>query len=146
MNKNYRSGRHVVYSLHAHVLLTPKYRRKVFSPQVHNVIYHYIQKVCDDHDVILEEFNTDLDHAHLVISYPPKVCLSTFIGQLKGYSSKMIREEHYDLIKHMLYGNSFWSPSYFISSTGGVPLEYIKKYVQDQGREPKTRGNPNFSR
>lgn len=72
MDENFRNGRHVVYNLTAHLVLTPKYRRKVFTPKVADSTQKYFQEVCGKYDVILEEFNTDQDHAHLRISYPPQ--------------------------------------------------------------------------
>lgn len=146
MNKNYRNGRHTVYELRAHIVLTPKYRKKVFTPVIHDLVKECIETICGKHNVILEEFNTDLDHAHLIINYPPSVCLSTFIGQCKGYSSRVLRRDHMDLIRDKLWGGSFWSASYFIASTGGAPLAKVCKYIQDQGREPRSRGNPSFCR
>lgn len=144
MDENFRNGRHVVYNLTAHLVLTPKYRRKVFTPEVADLTQKYLQEVCKKHEVILEEFNTDQDHAHLLISYPPKVNLSRFVGSIKGYSSRMLRKDHFDLIKDKLYGDHFWSPSYLILSTGGARTETVKKYIQNQGNKPRKAGNPNF--
>lgn len=146
MSQDFRTGRSVVYELHAHIVLTPKYRRGVFSDAIRNCVKNEIQKVCDKNDVILEEFNTDHDHAHLVISYTPNMNLSVFIGQLKGSSSRAVRKLHWDEVSTKLWGNSFWSPSYFVSSTGGAPLEKVKKYVEKQGKNPRKKGNPNFTK
>lgn len=97
-------------------------------------------------NVKLVEFNTDLDHAHLIVNYPPTINLSTFIGQLKGYSSRVLRRDFYDEIKMMLWGDHFWSPSYLIVSTGGAPLDIVREYVRKQGAEPRKPGNPNLLR
>lgn len=106
----------------------------------------YFQEVCGKYDVILEEFNTDQDHAHLLISYPPKVNLSRFVGSLKGYSSRMLRNDNFDLIEDKMYGDHFWSPSYLVLSTGGARTEIVKKYIQNQGGKPRKAGNPNFGK
>lgn len=144
--KNFRSGRHVVYDLHAHIVLTPKYRRKVMTPSVHETLEKSISETCLRWDVILEEFNTDNDHAHILVSYPPKVRLSDFIGAMKTRSAKDVREHNYEEIKNKLWGKHFWSPSYFIASTGGAPLEKVKKYIENQGKEPRKPGNPQWLR
>ena len=143
-DKNFRSGRHVVYDLHAHIVLTPKYRRKVMTPSVHETLEKSIQETCMRWDIILEEFNTDSEHAHVLISYPPKVCLSDFIGAIKMKSSKDLRKNNFEEIKDKLWGKHFWSPSYFIASTGGSPLEKVKKYIENQDKEPKAPGNPSW--
>ena len=141
---DFRTGRHVVYDLHAHIVLTPKYRRKVMTDRVHKMIESMTREVCESNDATLEEFNTDNDHAHLLVSYPPKVSLSKLIGSIKSNTSKVLREQRYEEVERAIHGDHFWSPSYFVASAGGVPLEKIKRYVQDQGREPKGRGNPNW--
>lgn len=146
MDNNFRTGRHVVYELHAHIVLTPKYRRKVFTQEVHDIVYQCTQEICERNNVILEEFNTDTDHVHMIISYPPTISISSLIGSIKGYSSRMLRKHHYHLIQDKLWGKHFWSPSYFVSSTGGAPLDKVKKYVENQGKIPKSPGNPNFQK
>ena len=68
------------------------------------------------------------------------------IGNIKGYSSRILRKYHLDLIQDKLWENHFWSPSYSVFSTGEAPLEKIKKYVENQGEEPLSPGNPNFKK
>lgn len=143
---DFRTGRHVVYNLYAHIVLTPKYRRGVMSEAVHSTIQESFKSTCERWNIELCEFNTDYDHAHLVISYPPKVRLSDFIGAMKTRSSKGLREKNYSEIKDKLWGGHFWSPSYFIASTGGAPLEQIKQYIASQGETPRGRGNPLWKR
>ena len=142
---DYRTGRHVVYELHAHIVLTPKYRRKVFTECVSREIERVTREVCERHEVTLEECNTDLDHAHLVISYPPKISLSKLVGAIKTNTSRHVRKLQLPEVQRTLWGKHFWSPSYFVASTGGAPLEIIKKYVQDQGRKPRKQGRPRDS-
>ena len=145
-DKNFRTGRHVVYDLHAHIVLTPKYRRDVFTKEVHDIVERCAREICERNNVVVQEFNTDLDHAHLIVSYPPSINLSSLIGTIKGYSSRVMRKDYCDLIKDKLWGDHFWSPSYFVSSTGGAPLEKVRKYAENQGRDPRKPGNPNFGR
>ena len=146
-NKNdYRTGRSAVYNLNAHIVLTPKYRKKVFNDIVQSSCEKSFQHICDKFNVELVEFNTDLDHAHLIVNYPPSINLSSFIGQLKGYSSRVLRRDFHDVVKEMLWGDHFWSPSYLIVSTGGASLDIIREYVRKQGEEPRKPGNPNLMR
>ncbi|WP_285112392.1 IS200/IS605 family transposase [Propionimicrobium lymphophilum] len=142
---NFRSGRHVVYDLHAHIVLTPKYRKKVFTEQVSEEVERSARAVCKNNGVALEEFNTDLDHAHLVVSYPPKISLSKLIGAIKTNTSRHLRNLKLEEVETALWGEHFWSPSYFVSSTGEAPLEKIKKYVQNQSKNPRKPGRPRNS-
>ena len=142
--KDYRTGRSAVYNLNAHIVLTPIYMRKVFTDTVKTSCEKSFQHICDKFNVKLVEFNTDQDHAHLIVNYPPNINLSTFIGQLKGYSSRVLRRDFYDEVKGMLWGDHFWSPSYLIVSTGGATLDIVREYVRKQGEEPRKPGNPNL--
>lgn len=141
--KDYRTGRNTVYNLNAHIVLTPIYMRKVFTETVKTSCEKSFQHICDKFKVELIEFNTD-DHAHLIVNYPPNINLSNFIGQLKGYSSRVLRRDFYDVVKEMLWGDHFWSPSYLIVSTGGASLEIVREYVRKQGEDPRKPGNPNL--
>lgn len=131
---DWRSGRHVVYDLHAHIVLTPKYRRKVFTSRVTELIRDTFDEVCERQEVVIDAFETDQDHAHLLISYPPKVPLSKLVMTLKTMSSRRIRQKRWDEITSALWGDHFWSPSYAVVSAGGAPLEIVKQYVEDQDK------------
>lgn len=129
---DWHTGRHVVYELHAHIVLVAKYRRKVMSPRVTKLLGDTFREVCERFGCELEEFETDKDHAHLLVAYPPKVQLSKLVMSLKTNSSKRIREQNWQEVRTALWGGHFWSPSYCIVSCGGAPLEIIKRYIQDQ--------------
>ena len=143
---NYRTGRSAVYNLNAHIVLTPIYMKEVFNNTVKTSCEESFKHICNKFKVELVEFNTDLSHAHLIVNYPPSINLSNFIGQLKGYSSRVLRRDFYDEVKEMLWGDHFWSPSYLIVSTGSDPLEIVREYVRKQGEEPRKPGNPNLMR
>ncbi len=114
------------------------------TPRVSQLIRETSENVCQRNEVVLEEFNTDKDHAHLLISYPPKVSLSTFVGSLKANTSRAVRSQGWPKVTQALWGKHFWSLSYFVSSVGGAPLEQVKKYVENQGKPPRESGNPNW--
>lgn len=126
-----RKGRHVVFNLHAHIVFVTKYRKKVFSSHHLEAMKMLFEKICSSHDVILEEFNGEKDHIHLLIHFPPKACLSTLINALKGISSREMKKNFLDLQKSYYKGH-LWSPSYFIASCGGAPLSILKQYIEKQ--------------
>lgn len=128
----FRRGRHVVYELHAHLVFVTKYRRGCITDRVATVLERSFTKVCGDFDVVLEEVGWEEDHAHLLISYPPKVALSVLVNSLKGVSSRKLRELGFKEVEDALWGKAFWSPSYCVVSCGGAPLERIREYVEDQ--------------
>lgn len=130
----------MVYDLHAHIILVTKYRRKVMTPRVARLLEDTFQEVCDRFECQLEEMETDKDHAHLLIAYPPKVQLSKLVMSLKTNSSKRIREQSWPEVTQALWGDHFWSPSYCAVSCGGAPLEIVKQYIQNQ-QKPNRKYN-----
>lgn len=130
----YRRGRSVVTCLHAHLVFTPKYRRGVFTATLLETCERTMREVCDNFDVTLVEFNGEPDHVHLLIEYPPTVQLSRLVNSLKGVSARVLRRDHMPAIRRYLWGEHFWSPSYFAGSVGGAPLDILKTYIENQNR------------
>jgi putative transposase len=136
----FRSGRHVVYNLHAHLVFLPKYRRGVFTERVFGVARAAWEGVCVDFGCVLEEANYEPDHVHLLIAYPPKVALATLVNSLKGVSARRVRAANLTEVQSKLWGEHFWSPSYCAVSCGGAPLEAVKRYIQTQSHEGSSSG------
>ena len=94
-------------------------------------------KVLDDFEAELLEMNGETDHVHLLVSYPPKHSVAGIVNSLKGVSSRRLKEMFPEIEQFWTVTkskNSLWSPSYFANSTGGAPIEILKKYIQDQNR------------
>ena len=87
-NKPYRTGRHCVFMLHAHLVFVTKYRHVVFNSSHLKTLHELFLVVCKEFEVELVEFNGEGDHVHLLVNYPPKVCLSRLVNSLKGVSSR----------------------------------------------------------
>ncbi|EEU9326935.1 IS200/IS605 family transposase [Escherichia coli] len=69
----------------------------------------------------------------------PKLAISNLVSKLKGKSSYMIRREYWDRVKTMLWGNHFWSPSYCVVSCGGVALDVVREYINNQNEPPSEK-------
>ena len=132
MSDDWRNGRHVVYRLHAHIVLTPTYRKKVMTDRVAAELRAAVVEVCAHFEVALDAFETDQDHAHLLVTYPPKVSLSRLVNSLKTISSYRVRQQHWPEVRRALWGEHFWSPSYAVISCGGAPLEKVRAYIENQ--------------
>jgi len=124
-------GRHVVFSIHVHLVFVTKYRRVVFEHEHMTFLEKTFREVCKKADAELVEFNGEADHVHLLLSYNPKTSISVLTNSLKGVSSRLLAKEYGRLHKWYWKG-VLWSPSYFASSCGGAPLEVLKKYIQNQ--------------
>lgn len=129
---DFHKGRHVVFKLSAHLVFVPKYRRKVITPAVFEVLRAAWQTVCADFECQLREVGYEADHVHLLVDYPPKVALSALVNSLKGVSARRIRQANLPEVSDKLWGNHFWSPSYCAVSCGGAPLDVVKRYVAAQ--------------
>jgi putative transposase len=127
-----RTGRHVGYDLHAHLVFVTKYRRTVFTKTMLNRMQDIFIDVCEKFECQLVEFSGENDHVHLMVVYPPKVTLSKLVNSLKGVSSRYLRSEFEGAIDKYYWKGVLWSPSYFVSSCGGAPISIIKKYIQNQ--------------
>jgi putative transposase len=93
-----------------------------------------MRDVCADFDAELHEFNGDTDHVHLLAHYPPKIALPRLVNSLRGVSARRLCQEFPGHIRKYLWGEHFWSPSYFARSCGGAPLSVVKYYIENQKR------------
>jgi len=129
-----RTGRHHAFVLHAHLVFVTKYRHRVFSERHLTRIEEIMQAVCEDFEVQLAEFNGEANHVHLLVNFPPKVAISKLVNSLKGASSRRLRQEFPDLIRHYWRAQRLWSGSYFTGSVGGAPLSIVRQYIEQQNR------------
>lgn len=128
---NIRHGRSCVYNLQVHLVFVTKYRHPVFQKEHIDRMQQIFAKVCQDTQAALLECNGELNHVHLLISYPPQVAISTLINSLKGVSSRLLRKEYQSLAQHYHNGH-LWSPSYYAGSCGGVTLDILHSYIENQ--------------
>jgi putative transposase len=133
---NFRSGRHVVFALQAHLVFVPQYRRAVLTARAFSLLKEAWVQVCSDFECELREAGWEPDHVHLLVGYPPKVALSRLVNSLKGVSARRLRSADLPEVRNKLWGDHFWSPSYCAVSCGGAPLETVKRYIEKQ------RGGP----
>ena len=86
----------------------------------------------------LIEGKADRDHLHLLFSLPPDKELARYIGLMKQVSARQVRKKYKEQLKEYLWGDSFWTDSYYLGSTGGANLEVIEEYIKKQG-QPKRK-------
>jgi putative transposase len=93
-----------------------------------------MRAVCSDFETELVEFNGEANHVHLLVNFPPKVALSKLVNSLKGVSSRRLRQEYPELVRHYWQAQRLWSGSYFAGSVGGAPLSTVRQYIEQQER------------
>ena len=127
----YRSGRHCVFLLHAHLVFTTKYRKKVFEGKHIVAMRAIFSDVCQSAGVELAEMDGEHNHVHLLVNFPPHVQLSKLVNSLKGVSSRLLRKEFPEIEKNYWKG-VLWSRSYFAASVGGAPISILRQYIEQQ--------------
>ncbi|MGV8026307.1 MAG: IS200/IS605 family transposase [Anaerolineaceae bacterium] len=113
-----------------HIVITPKYRRKIIYNKLKGDIVEIIKDLCKWKGVEIIEGKAMIDHIHLLVSIPPKMSVSSFMGYLKGKSALMIFDRHANL-KYKFGNRHFWSRGYYVS-TVGMNEATIAKYVREQ--------------
>ena len=66
----------------------------------------------------------------------PRYAVSNEIATIKTVTARLLRRDYEDYLKQFLWGDSFWSRSYFVATSGGVTLDVLKEYVETQNRKP----------
>jgi putative transposase len=128
----FRRGRHVVSKLNAHLVFVTKYRREFITETIWKALRSGFEGAAAKLNVQILEANHGGDHVHLLIEYPPPLPVSQMVNALKGVSSRIVRRDCLPEIRHALWGEHFWSPSYFVASCGGAPLQRVQQYVESQ--------------
>ncbi len=126
------SNNHSVFILHYHLILVVKYRRKVINDEISRKLGIEFEKICENYNIRLEDWNHDIDHVHILFNANPNTNISKFINAYKSASSRIIKKE-FPEIKQQLWKENFWSTSFCLISTGGATIEVIKKYIESQG-------------
>jgi len=132
MNKLNKSG-NATFLLNYHLIIVVKYRQKIFTNEkIINALKEFIVKTGESFDVDIIEQECGDDHIHILFSAKPTLDITKFINILKGHSSRELRKTFKDEIKDKFWGDSFWSPSYFINTVGNVSIDTLSNYIENQ--------------
>ena len=124
---------HTTWNCKYHIVFAPKYRRQVIYGKINGDIGQIIRKLCEWKGVEIIEAEACPDHIHMLVSIPPKISVSSFMGYLKGKSSLMIFDKHANM--KYRYGNrEFWCRGYYVD-TVGKNKKAIAEYIRNQLQE-----------
>ena len=132
----YRRLSHVVYQCTYHVVWVPKYRYRILTGAVAELMDRDIRLLCEWKDVEVLELSVQVDHIHALFSIPPKISISTFMGFLKGKLAIKVMKSYPRLRKKPYWGNHFWARGYFVS-TVGLNEDLIRRYVKYQEEQER---------
>ena len=121
---------HTKWMCKYHIVFTPKYRRKAIYNQYRDSLGEIFRQLCGYKGVEIIEGHLMPDHVHMLVSIPPKLAVSSFMGYLKGKSALMMFDKHANL-KYKFGNRHFWSEGHCVS-TVGLNEATIRKYIQEQ--------------
>ncbi len=124
---------HTTWECKYHVVFAPKFRRKIIYGKIKKDIGVILRSLCERKGVELLEGEACSDHVHILISVPPKISISSFMGYLKGKSTLMIFEKYANL-KYKYSNRVFWCRGYYVS-TVGKNKKIIQDYIRNQLKE-----------
>ena len=113
-----------------HIVFAPKYRRQVIYKQIKTDVGKILRDLCERKGVEILAAECCPDHIHMMVSIPPHMSVSSFMGYLKGKSSLMIFDKHANL-KYKFGNRKFWAEGYYVS-TVGLNEATVRKYIQQQ--------------
>jgi putative transposase len=139
--REWQSQSHVRWECKYHVVIIPKYRRKVFYGRLRHQIGQILRDLCRQRGVELLEGHAMPDHIHLCLSIPPKYSVAYTIGFLKGKSAVRI---HRELLKERrMTGLHFWATGYCVS-TVGLDEARVRQYIREQDELDRQQGELNL--
>ncbi|KGA96445.1 transposase [Alkalihalobacillus alcalophilus ATCC 27647 = CGMCC 1.3604] len=126
------SNNHSVFLMYYHLVLVVKYRRKVIDDTISDYAKDKFVSLSEKYNITLVEWNHDMDHVHILFKAQPNSELSKFINAYKSASSRVIKKD-FPPVRKRLWKEMFWSRSFCLLTTGGSPIEVVKKYIENQG-------------
>ncbi|MBS6418899.1 MAG: IS200/IS605 family transposase [Olsenella uli] len=137
MARKANSLAHTKWLCKYHIVFSPKYRRKAIYNQYRKDLGEILRRLCQWKGVEILEGHLMPDHVHMLVSIPPKISVSSFMGYLKGKSSLLMFDRHANL-KYKFGNRKFWAEGYYVS-TVGLNEATIAKYIREQERADITQ-------
>ena len=132
MQSDFVSSGRSVSDLKAHLILTTKYRKDVFTASMLARLNEILEELLIKWECKLVEFNGEENHVHILFQYHPNVMLSKLVNNVKTVTSRRLRKEFSEQINAIYWKDVLWNGSYFIASCGGVTISTLKKYIENQ--------------
>ncbi len=128
MTRGYQHENTSVHLMMYHFIWIPKRRKKILVGKIRDRLTGLIHIKAKELDCEVISLEVMPDHVHLFIQCNPRTSANHLIGQIKGYTSRMLRKE----FKELLFLPSLWTRSYWVSTAGNVSQAVIKKYIEEQ--------------
>lgn len=124
-----------MYLCDYHLILSTKYRRKIFNNGLFEYVKRKLMDICEHYpQIYIHEVNHDKDHIHLLISIPPQRSVGSVVRLIKTNTSRGLKKQ-FPFLQEVYWGtDGIWSDGYFVS-TSGVNQRVIQKYIRLQGAD-----------
>jgi len=129
MKYELKTNNNIAYNCHYHVVFCPKYRRKVLVSPIDERLKVLIQENVEKWHQEFVQVEVMPDHVHLLVGCDPQFGIHRLVKFVKGATAHQLRQEFPELKKKL---PSLWTNSYYVGTTGGVTIETVKRYVENQ--------------
>lgn len=127
--KRWTSSRTTVYNIGYHLIWCTKYRRNVLTGEIEQRLKQLIKEKANQLDIVIASIEVMPEHIHLFIKAQPVDSPHFIVQQLKGYTSRIMRQE-FKVLRTRI--PSLWTRSYYVESVGHISESTIKKYIEEQ--------------
>ncbi|ACZ89071.1 hypothetical protein Aros01_08123 [Streptosporangium roseum] len=124
-----RTNSNIAFQCAFHVVWCPKYRRRVLDGRIEARLKELIHEVIEEKGAWPVEVDVMPDHVHLLVEVDPQLGIHKLVKAIKGRTSRVLRQEFPSLRSKL---PTLWTNSYFVATAGGVPLDAVKRYVENQ--------------
>ncbi len=132
MANELRSSGHTVGETNLHLQFTPAYRRDIFvDARVRELTVAYVVQRAHEMKIDVAAIECGPDHLHVFVKNWKNWKIPVLAGQLKTYSSRLMRKGHNYMFNDKLWGDKFWSAGYFHRTVGAVTAETVKQYIAE---------------
>lgn len=129
MTARYSKNAGAVFSLKLHLVWCPKYRRPVLQTAVASRLEALLREKARELELTVHALEIMPDHVHLFVEFDPRVSVAEIVNRLKGYTSRLLRQEFPGLKSRL---PTLWSRSYYAGTIGHVSEATVRKYIESQ--------------
>jgi putative transposase len=134
MKEDYNHENRHKYYLKFHLIFCIKYRRKILKGEFDDNIKAVFQSIADNSDFNIDIMETDKDHIHFLISYPPKLSVTSIVRKLKQESTVFAWHLYGSMLRKYFWKEKIlWSDGYFVCSIGEANPNTVREYIRQQG-------------
>lgn len=126
MEKRWKHSHKSVFNVAYHFIWCPKYRRNILTGDIEKRLRELLRIKAGELEISIETMEIMPDHVHLFVKATPADAPHFIVGQLKGYTSRMLRREFPTISSRLPI---LWTRSYYCESVGSE--DTIRKYIEE---------------